>query len=80
MDYENWLWKRKYNELCEALNGEKYTDYTILPSPLREWVDYQKSSAESYEYGKLDSERKKNLEKLGVIETDNSIDGSINYE
>ena len=80
LDYENWLWKRKYNELCEALNGEKYTDYTILPSPLREWVDYQKSSAESYEYGKLDSERKKNLEKLGVIETDNSIDGSINYE
>jgi hypothetical protein len=74
LNYEKWLWQRKYNELCEALNGGKYTEDTTLPSSLREWVDHQKSLVESGAQGRIDSELKSNLEKLGVIARNDSSD------
>jgi len=78
LNYETWLWQRKYNELSEALNGRKYTADTTLPSSLREWVEHQKSlvntTTSSMNSGgahgssrRIDSELKSNLEKLGVI-------------
>jgi hypothetical protein len=63
LDYERWLWQRKYNELSEALNGRKYTAETTLTSSLREWVEHQTFHGSS----RIDSELKSNLEILGVI-------------
>eukprot|EP00534_Pseudo-nitzschia_fraudulenta_P006269 CAMPEP_0201185432 /NCGR_PEP_ID=MMETSP0851-20130426/128869_1 /ASSEMBLY_ACC=CAM_ASM_000631 /TAXON_ID=183588 /ORGANISM="Pseudo-nitzschia fraudulenta, Strain WWA7" /LENGTH=322 /DNA_ID=CAMNT_0047470577 /DNA_START=13 /DNA_END=981 /DNA_ORIENTATION=+ len=76
LSYEKWHWRRKYKELCEALNGEKYCKDTDLPAPLREWVDRQVYLSEGGANKKLDSERKTNLEQLGVIERRNN-DGDV---
>ncbi len=64
LDYENWLWERRYNQLCEALGGEKYTEEACLNSTLKEWVRRQTSLGIC---GRIDSERRINLEKLGIV-------------
>lgn len=75
LNYEKWLWKEKYNELYEALNGGKYTEDTTLPSHLAEWVDRQKSSMEkNCVHGKIYFEQKSNLATLGIIPRDDSSD------
>ena len=72
LNYESWLWQKKYNELVEVLAGEKYTEETILPSPLRGWVDRQKSFSDGGVRGRIDSEGRSNLERLGVIVRDDT--------
>jgi hypothetical protein len=80
LDYEKWFWQRKYNELCDILNGGKYTEDVHLPLPLQAWVDRQKSLAEGGAYGRIDSERRKNLEKLGVVAWNGSMNDSSDDE
>lgn len=72
LDYEQWLWERKYNELCKILNGEKLTNRAILPTSLTEWVEQQKEFAKYAAHGgsRINSERRTNLEKLGVLTRD----------
>jgi len=64
LDYENWLWERRYNQLCENLDGEKYTEDICLNATLKEWVQRQTHLGIC---GRIDSERRINLEKLGIV-------------
>eukprot|EP00536_Pseudo-nitzschia_multiseries_P007969 jgi/Psemu1/287489/fgenesh1_pg.193_\ len=68
LDYEKWHWRRKYDALVDALNGKKYdeTDTTIPPS-LKVWANHQKQLYESGTHGRIDYERKGNLEVLGIV-------------
>lgn len=78
LDYEQWLWERKYNELYKILNGEKLTNRAILPTSLIEWVEQQKEFAKYAAHGgsRINSERRTNLEKLGVLTRDD-INSSV---
>ena len=67
LEFEDWLWQRRYNQLSEALDGAKYTTSITtsgLPSLLKKWVDRQISLIES---GRIASERKSDLKKLGIM-------------
>ena len=78
LDYEKWHWRRKYYELIEALNGKKYDEAnTNIPAPLKEWVCHQKKLHESGAQGRIDSERKQNLEILGVLKSGNWNDDAL---
>mmetsp|Transcript_12125 Transcript_12125/g.30697 ORF Transcript_12125/g.30697 Transcript_12125/m.30697 type:complete len:310 (+) Transcript_12125:144-1073(+) len=64
LEYEHWLWQRRYNQLSEALDGSRYTKESGLPSLLKDWVDRQMFLMEC---GRIESERKRELKKLGIM-------------
>ena len=79
LNYDAWLWQRNYNKLCEVLNGRNYNEITTcLPPPLSEWVHLQRSlmnNTNAAIRGRLDPERRRRLEELGVIVGEGSSDG-----
>jgi hypothetical protein len=72
LDYSDWHWSSKYNELVESLKGGKYqTNVSLLSPSLREWVAKQqkKHTREGAEQP-LSRERRKKLSHLGVFDED----------
>ena len=68
LDYESWHWRRRFNELREALEGAKY-DETIhrrrLSPQLQSWLNQQQKLMSKPDRV-MDRERKGKLEQLGV--------------
>ncbi|VEU43607.1 unnamed protein product [Pseudo-nitzschia multistriata] len=80
LDYEKWHWQQKYNELIEVLHGEKYDENnTNIPETLKVWANHQIYLNQSDVHSRIDSERRRGLEILGVLKKDNRVEDCASY-
>jgi hypothetical protein len=71
LNYENWHWERKYSQLKDILDGEKFTKSMItdLPEKLQTWLKHQQEllKAEAPTTAKtLEKDKRERLKCLGV--------------